>query len=32
LRRVVPLNEDWRTGAIVYELLARNEHLRALGV
>jgi hypothetical protein len=32
LRRFVPLNEDWRTGAIVFELLARNEHLRAMGV
>ena len=32
LRRSVPLNEDWRTGAIVFELIARNEHLLALGV
>jgi hypothetical protein len=32
LRRFVPLNEDWRTGAIVFELIARNEHLLALGV
>jgi hypothetical protein len=31
LHRFVPLNEDWRTGAIVFELIARNEHLRALG-
>jgi hypothetical protein len=32
LRRVIPLNENWRTGAIAFELLARNERLRALGV
>jgi hypothetical protein len=32
LRRFVPLNEDWRTGAIVFELVARNEHLLALGI
>lgn len=31
-RRFVPLNEDWRTGATVFELLARNEDLRAVGV
>jgi hypothetical protein len=31
-RRLVPLNEDWRTGATVFELLARNEDLRAAGV
>lgn len=30
-RRLVPLNEDWRTGATVFELLARNEELRAVG-
>jgi len=28
--RVVPLNTDWRTGAQVFELVARNEHLRSL--
>jgi hypothetical protein len=28
--RVVPLNKDWRTGAQVFNLIARNEHLRAL--
>ena len=30
LRRLIPLNEDWRTGAAVFEQIARNEHLRAL--
>ena len=29
LRRVIPLNEDWRTGTKVFELIARNERLRA---
>jgi hypothetical protein len=29
-RRLVALNEDWRSGSIVFELLARNEHLRAM--
>ena len=29
-RRTVTLNEDWRTGSAVFELIARNEHLRAL--
>jgi hypothetical protein len=29
-RRVVLLNEDWRTCARVFELIARNERLRAL--
>ena len=29
LRRMIPLNEDWRTGATVFELIARNEQLRA---
>jgi len=29
-RRNVRLNEDWRTGATVFDLVARNEHLRAL--
>ena len=32
VRRVVVLNDDWRTGAKVFELIARNEHLRALAV
>jgi hypothetical protein len=30
LRRLIPLNEDWRTGATVFDLIARNEHIRAL--
>jgi hypothetical protein len=30
VRRTVSLNEDWRTGTAVFELIARNEHLRAL--
>ena len=29
-QRMVRLNEDWRTGATVFELVARNEQLRAL--
>lgn len=29
-RRTVSLNEDWRTGSAVFELIARNEQLRAL--
>jgi hypothetical protein len=29
-RRKVSLMEDWRTGVTVYDLIARNEHLRAL--
>jgi hypothetical protein len=29
-RRLIPMNEDWRTGATVFELIARNEHMRAL--
>ena len=29
LRRTIPLNEDWRTGETVFDLIARNEHLRA---
>ncbi len=29
-RRTVTLNEDWRTGSAVFDLIARNEHLRAL--
>jgi len=28
-RRLVNLNEDWRSGAAVYDLIARNEHFRA---
>ena len=31
-RRMVLRNEDWRTGAIVFELIARNERVRALHV
>jgi hypothetical protein len=30
LRRMVRLNEDWRTGATVFDLIARNEHLRSV--
>lgn len=30
LRRTIVLNEDWRTGAQVFDLVPRNEHLRAL--
>lgn len=30
LRRLVRLNEDWRTGGAVYTLIARNEHIRAI--
>jgi hypothetical protein len=29
LRRLIPLNEDWRTGATVFGLIARNEKIRA---
>ena len=29
-RRTVSLNEDWRTGGAVFDLIARNEHLRSL--
>lgn len=29
-RRLVTLNEDWRSGAIVFQLIARNEHFRAV--
>ena len=29
-RRLVSLNEDWRTGSIVFQLIAQNEHLRAM--
>jgi hypothetical protein len=28
-RRMIPLNQDWRTGATVFELIARNERIRA---
>lgn len=28
-RRLIRLNEDWRTGATVFDLIARNEHFRA---
>ena len=31
-RRLVDLNEDWRTGASILDLIARNEHLLALAV
>lgn len=30
LRRLIPLNEDWRTGASFFEKVARNEHFRAI--
>ncbi len=30
LRRFVPINQDWRTGVTVFDLVARNEHIRAL--
>jgi hypothetical protein len=29
-RRLIRLNEDWRTGATVFDLIARNEHFRAV--
>jgi hypothetical protein len=29
-RRLVGLNEDWRTGSIVFRLIGRNEHFRAV--
>ena len=29
LRRTIPLNEDWRTGGKVFELIARNERILA---
>lgn len=28
-RRTIPLNEDWRTGVTVFDLVARNEYIRA---
>ncbi len=30
LRRMVPLNEDWRTGVLVFKFVERNERFRAL--
>ena len=29
LRRSIPMHEDWRTGVVAFELIARNEHIRA---
>jgi hypothetical protein len=29
-RRLIPLNEDWRTGAVFFDKIARNEHFRAI--
>jgi 3'-phosphoadenosine 5'-phosphosulfate sulfotransferase (PAPS reductase)/FAD synthetase len=29
-RRLVQLNEDWFTGSRVFDLIARNEHFRAV--
>lgn len=29
-RRLVQLNEDWFTGSLVFDLIARNEHFRAI--
>lgn len=29
-RRLVPLNEDWRTGVVAFTLIERNEHFRAM--
>lgn len=29
-RRIVQINEDWRTGITVFDLIARNERMRAL--
>jgi hypothetical protein len=31
-RRVVSLNEDWRSGATVFDLIARNEQFRAVAL
>lgn len=31
-RRLIRLNEDWFTGAMVFNLIARNEHFRAMSV
>jgi hypothetical protein len=31
-RRLVALNEDWRTGSIVFRLIARNESMRAMAL
>lgn len=30
LRRLVSINEDWRTGEIVFDVIARNEGIRAI--
>jgi hypothetical protein len=30
MRRLIPHNVDWRTGATVFDRIARNEHMRAL--
>ena len=30
VRRTVSLNEDWRTGTAVFDMIARNEQLRAM--
>jgi hypothetical protein len=29
-RRLVAMMEDWRTGITLYDVIARNEHLRAV--
>jgi hypothetical protein len=31
-RRLIQLNEDWSTGAMVFDLIARNERFRAMAV
>lgn len=31
-RKIIPLNEDWRTGALVFDQIARAERRRALNV
>ena len=31
-RRIIRLNEDWRTGEAVFELIQRNEHFRAVSM
>ena len=31
-RRLINLNEDWFTGAMVFSLIRRNEHFRAITV
>ncbi len=30
VRRLIPLNEDWRTGVVAFRLIERNEHFRAI--